>query len=79
MLTTRYLAYRLCAGVGGIGNASEAANQTIATQTAGSVPLPPTGIPGGVVPFTGGVGGKGFETRGWIMLMGAFALSWMLI
>ena len=77
--TTFYLVYRLCAGVGGIGNASEVANQTIATQTVGSVPLPPTGVPGGVVPFTGGVGGKGLEMGGWLVLMVAFVLSWMVM
>ncbi|KAL8885706.1 MAG: hypothetical protein Q9205_007703 [Flavoplaca limonia] len=76
---TMFLAYRLCAGVGGPGNTSEVANQTIATQTAGSVPLPPTGVPGGVVPFTGGVVGKGVELGGWIVLMGAFVLSWMVV
>ena len=74
-----YLSYQLCAGVGGIGNASEAANQTVATQTGGSVVLPPTGVPGGVEPFTGGVNGKGLEVGGWIVLMGVFALSWMVL
>ncbi|KAL8965575.1 MAG: hypothetical protein Q9183_003777, partial [Haloplaca sp. 2 TL-2023] len=59
--TILYLSYQLCAGVGGIGNASEAANQTVATQTAGSEVLPPTGVPGGVEPFTGDVPGDGVE------------------
>ena len=59
---------------------SEVANQTTATQTAGSVPLPPTGVPEvGVVPFTGGVSGKGLEIGGSIVLMGAFVLSWMVL
>ncbi|KAI4170231.1 MAG: hypothetical protein LQ343_005114 [Gyalolechia ehrenbergii] len=74
--TVRYLAYKLCAPVGGINNASEVANQTIATQTAGSVPEGPTGV----MPFTGGAAAlcSGVEGMSWVLLgvvFGAMGLS----
>lgn len=74
--TTQYLAYALCAGVGGIGNASEVANQTVASQTAGVVPSPPSG---GVVPFTGGAGGKEVATGGRIVLAGLAFVAFLVL
>lgn len=74
--TTQYLAYALCAPVGGIGNASVVANQTVASQTAGAVPSPSSG---GVVPFTGGAGGRGLETEGWISLMGLVVVASLVL
>ncbi|KAL8981586.1 MAG: hypothetical protein Q9177_005523 [Variospora cf. flavescens] len=64
--TIAYLVYRLCR-FEGLGNASAVANQTVATQTAGSVAMPPT--ESAVMPFTGGVvGGKAVELGGWVVL-----------
>lgn len=65
----RYLSFQLCAGVGGIGNASEVANQSVATQTGGTGAVGPSG---GVVPFTGGAGTPGIEMGSWMVMLGAF-------
>ncbi|KAL9019969.1 MAG: hypothetical protein Q9185_002759 [Variospora sp. 1 TL-2023] len=76
--TITYLAYRLCR-FEGIGNSSAVANQTVATQTAGSVAMPPTGS--AVMPFTGGVGGKGVELGGWVVLglaLGTTVVEWFV-
>ncbi|KAI4086825.1 MAG: hypothetical protein LQ344_007262 [Seirophora lacunosa] len=74
--TISYLAYRLCRAQGGVGNASVVANQTVATQTAGSVPMGPTM---GTTPFTGGVAGMGAEMGGWVVLaMVAGAVGWVV-
>ncbi|KAL8896619.1 MAG: hypothetical protein Q9207_007629 [Kuettlingeria erythrocarpa] len=77
--TVFLLAYRLCSPVGGAGNASEIANQSIATLTAGSLPVP-VGPTGSVMPFTGGVGGKVAELLGgWLVFgMAVAAASWFV-
>lgn len=75
--TIRYLSWQLCRPAGGLRNASVISNQTIATQTVGSVPMEPTGnATGGVVPFTGGAVsvGVGVETVFWVLLSVVFAV-----
>ncbi|KAL8952141.1 MAG: hypothetical protein Q9222_001918 [Ikaeria aurantiellina] len=72
-LTLRYLSYQYCSGVGGLNNASEVANATVATQTQGSVVMPNLNATGTVMPFTGGAGGKAWHGVGGILLLAGFA------
>ncbi|KAL8930801.1 MAG: hypothetical protein Q9208_000342 [Pyrenodesmia sp. 3 TL-2023] len=64
--TVFFLAYRLCSPVGGAGDVSAIANQTIPTT-------------GAMVPFIGGVGGEGIELGGWVFLtMVVGAVGWLV-
>ncbi|CAO1605748.1 hypothetical protein XANCAGTX0491_009254 [Xanthoria calcicola] len=74
---TTSLAQALCARAGGVGNSSAVANETIAGQANGSVPVAPTGGP--VVPFTGGVSGMGVEMGGWMVLVGGLAVGYLML
>ncbi|KAI4225395.1 MAG: hypothetical protein L6R36_003937 [Xanthoria steineri] len=74
---TTSLAQALCARAGGIGNSSAVANETIAGQANGSVPVTPTGAP--VVPFTGGASGMGVEMGGWMVLVGGLAVGYLML
>ncbi|KAL8665551.1 MAG: hypothetical protein Q9168_007673 [Polycauliona sp. 1 TL-2023] len=76
-MTTAYLSFKQCAAFGGIGNASEVANQTIATQSSAPVALPPNGT-GAVMPFTGGAGAVVVEKGVW-MVLGGFAVAWLMV
>ena len=67
--TIVWLSFAYCKSVGGTGNASDIANQTVATQTAGIVPVGPTGS---LTPFTGGAGLSGVEKGSWMVLAAAF-------
>ena len=60
----RYLGYKLCTPVGGVGNASEVVNQTIATQTPGAgIGSQPTSTP-----FTGTAVGRWGESLSWAII-----------
>ncbi|KAI4098454.1 MAG: hypothetical protein LQ339_006425 [Xanthoria mediterranea] len=74
---TTSLAQAICARAGGIGNSSAVANETIAGQANGSVPVAPTGGP--VVPFTGGASGIGGEMGGWMVLVGGLAVGYLML
>ncbi|KAG6989783.1 hypothetical protein G7Y79_00064g094060 [Physcia stellaris] len=57
----RYLGYKLCTPVGGLGNASEVVNQTVATQTPGrGIGSEPTSTP-----FTGTAVGRWGGSLSW--------------
>ncbi|KAL8708433.1 MAG: hypothetical protein Q9220_006723 [cf. Caloplaca sp. 1 TL-2023] len=74
-LRITYLAYQLCRSVGGLNNASEIANATVATQTQGSVVMPAPNGTGSVVPFTGEARGKLLQGVGWALLWTGFVLG----
>lgn len=61
-------------------NASISANQIIATQTAGSVPMAPTGnATGNVTPFIGAAVSDGVEAGSWVLLSAVFGAMYILM
>ncbi|KAL8682518.1 MAG: hypothetical protein Q9186_001465 [Xanthomendoza sp. 1 TL-2023] len=76
LVTTRALAQRLCSTVGGVGNASEVADQFIASQTASSGMMGPTA---GVMPFTGGAAIRRVEMGSWVVLLGALVGAYVTL
>ena len=69
-----YLAFKYCAPAGGVGNATQAVNQTVATQTPGAG----IGSTGTSVPFTGNAAGTWSGSLAWGAVAGGIVMACFL-